>query len=159
MIGKGVLKSLEIVLISLRIFLIIGSASDHPDLLKNQSYNPYQGRIKCQPSDLGSDEVLAVGSCKRVLNTVGSDNSRWIAWWIAFGPSDRTKESYSKSATSLNHRIWVWLNLSHWIMPRSFSRCEPRLGSVDRPTGPPCTGGNIFYFLRYFSFIFALIFT
>ena len=78
MIGKRVLKPLEIILISLEIFLAVGSASDSLDLLKNQSYNPYQGRIKIQPLDLGSDEVLAVGSRKRVLFKVGNDNNHWI---------------------------------------------------------------------------------
>ena len=69
--------------------------------LENHNFNPYQSQIECQLLDLGSDEVLAIGSCKRIQFKNGSNNNHWIAWWIASGPSDRTKESYSKLATSL----------------------------------------------------------
>ena len=144
MVGKGVLKPLEIVLISLGIFLTVGSASDRPDLLKNQSYNLYQGWIKCQPSDLGSDEVLAVGSCKRVLNTIGNEFEPSDLGRIESQPLDRAQD--------------LILIVNHACGPRNYS-CGSHPSSVDRPTDPPYTRGYFLYFLGYFSSIFAPIFS
>ena len=100
-------------------------------MFKNQSYNLYQGQIKCQPSDLGSDEVLTVGSCKRVFNTIENESEPSDLGRIESQPLDRAQD--------------LSLAMSRACGPRNYF-CGPRPSSVDRPTGPPYTEGFFLFF-------------
>ena len=63
LIEKGVLKSLEIVLYSYKLILIVRSSMDHPDHPKKYCLNSYQGQKPPQLSDHVLDEFLAVEWC------------------------------------------------------------------------------------------------
>ena len=128
---------------------MFGCDSDRPIMLQMRS----------GPSDRTSDLLFKVGS---ILN-------RWIAWWMESGLSDRAQESFQPTM-NVNHRIWIGMNMDHWITWRDFHPpwatlvdcimfpMDRAINSVDQAIGPPCTEGNIFLFFKYYGSIFALIF-